>query len=60
MNSWIEQLEPIRDEFMENSKETMDGDDVERLVDIIRAKLNLNEGNITEKEYGEILDQAVI
>ena len=57
MESWIEQLLPIRNEFMNGSvDEPMDGDDVDDLVKIIRAKLNLQEGNITEHEYNKILD----
>lgn len=56
MKNWIEQLMPIRNEYMENNPEPMDGDDVEDLIKIIRAKINLNEGNIDEKEYNLILD----
>jgi len=54
MNSWIEQLQPIIKEYGDN--EPLDGDDVDRLVEIIRAKINLNQGNITDHEYNEILD----
>jgi len=56
MNNWIEQLLPIRNEYMDGNDEPMDGDDVDDLVKIIRAKLNLHEGNIDEKEYNKILD----
>lgn len=57
MESWIEQLLPIRNEYMDGSvDEPMDGDDVDELCKIIKAKLNLHEGNIDEKEYNEILD----
>ncbi len=56
MNSWIEQLQPIVKEYGEN--EPLDGDDVDRLVEIIRAKINLNQGNITEDQYNIILDRG--
>lgn len=55
MKSWIEQLQPIIDEFKDGQPEPLDGDEVEILITIIRAKINLNEGNITQKEYDEIL-----
>lgn len=57
MKNWIDQLLPIRNEFMDGSvDEPMDGDDVDELCKIIKAKLNLHEGNITEEECNEILD----
>ena len=56
MISWIEQLLPIRNEYLDGSDEPMDSDEVDDLVGIIRAKLNLHEGNITEKKYNQILD----
>lgn len=59
MKNWIEQLLPIRNEFMDGCvDEPMDGDDVDELCKIIKAKLNLNEGNITEEEYNNILDSS--
>ena len=57
MKNWIEQLMPIRNEYMDgNIDEPMDGDDVDELCKIIKAKINLQEGNIDEKEYNRILD----
>jgi hypothetical protein len=55
MENWIEQLQPIIDEFKDGSDEPLDGDEVDSLVKILKAKINLNEGNITEEEYNEIL-----
>lgn len=59
MENWIKQLLPIIEEYKEDYKddnvEPLDGDDVDNLVEIIRAKINLQEGNITEEEYNEIL-----
>lgn len=51
---WIEQLQPIIDEYGEG--EPLDEDDVDRLIEIIRAKINFNQGNITEDEYNSLLD----
>lgn len=57
MDSWIKQLQPIIDEFKEgNIGEPLDGDDVDRLVNIIRDKINLHEGNMTQEEYDNIID----
>lgn len=51
---WMKQLLPIIEEYRDGT-EPLDGDEVERLIDVIRAKINLHEGNITEEEYEEIL-----
>ena len=56
MESWIKQLLPIIEEFRDGD-EPLDGDEVDKLVDIIRAKINLNEGNITQEEYEQELDK---
>lgn len=42
------------------SEEPLDGDDVEGLVIIMRAIINLQEGNITEEEYREVLYSNII
>lgn len=43
-------------EFRSDScDEPLDGDEVDSLIEIIRAKINLHEGNITEDEYNELL-----
>jgi hypothetical protein len=55
MENWTEQLIPIIDEFKDGSDEPLDGDEVDGLVKIIQAKINLQEGNITPDEYEEIL-----
>jgi len=54
MEDWITQLTPIILEYGEN--EPLDGDDVDRLIEILRAKINFHQGNITEEEYNSILD----
>ena len=55
MKNWIEQLLPIIEEYKSGSDEPLDGDDVDDLLKIIKAKINLQEGNITEQEYNELL-----
>jgi len=55
MENWIKQLEPIIKEWKGGDEEPLDGDSVDRLTDIIKAKINLLEANITEEEYNEIL-----
>jgi len=35
------------------SKEPLDGDEVDTLVEILRAKLNLLNGNVSDFEYAE-------
>ena len=62
MESWIEQLLPIIEEyrggavsFASDENDPLDGDEVDDLCKIIKAKINLHEGNITQKEYDEIL-----
>jgi len=57
MKNWIEQLLPIITEYKDGSDEPLDGDEVDDLCEIIKAKINLQEGNITEAEYEEILDK---
>ena len=54
---WVELLQPIIDDFKDISfgepDEPLDGDGVDSLVEIIKAKINLMQGNITEDEYYE-------
>lgn len=57
MNSWIEQLEPIILEYKDGDTQPLDGDEVFDLCHIIKAKINLHEGNITEEEYEQLLNK---
>lgn len=36
--------------------EPLDGDEVDRLTEFLRAKLNLINGNITQEEYNKLFD----
>ena len=57
---WLElNLLEILNEYKDGADEPLDGDSVERLTEIIKAKLNLFEGNITEKEYEKVLDNSI-
>ena len=51
----IDQLLPLINEYKSGSDEPLDGDEVDSLCEIIKAMINLHEGNITEEEYNEIL-----
>lgn len=46
----------IIEEYKEGDSTPLDGDEVYRLTQIIKAKINLQEGNILEEEYGQELD----
>ena len=45
------ELHSIIKKYKDGNDEPLDGDEVDRLTKIIKAKINLIEGNITEKEY---------
>ena len=56
---WIHHLVPIINEFAgwdQAGREPLDGDDVDRLCVILKAKINLYEGNIGEVTYDSIMD----
>jgi len=57
MKNWITQLAPIIKEYKDgNVDEPLDGDSVDDLCKIIKAKINLQEGNISESDYNKILE----
>ncbi len=51
-------LYEILDEYTNENweNETLDGDEVDRLTEFLRAKLNLINGNITQEEYNKLFD----
>lgn len=49
-------LETLAEYKDSSENEPLDIDEVERLVNIIRLKLNLHEGNITQEEYDNQID----
>ena len=52
---WINQLQTIIHEYR-GGDESLDGEGVDRLVEIIKAKINLHEGNLIEPEYNSIME----
>lgn len=57
---WQDELQKIIDDWKEGSKDPLDGDEVDALVEIIRKKINYMEGNITKDEYLEDSKQAPV
>jgi len=55
VNDWIKYLQPIINEYKDGDDEALDGDRVDDLCKIIKAKINLNEGNCTKEEYDKML-----
>ena len=53
-NAFEKQLIEIIKEYKAGSEEPLDGDEVDRLTEHLRNKINLNEGNITEEEYDKL------
>ena len=56
--SWIELLRPIIKDFKEGSNEALSPQEVERLSLIIRFKIDLEEGNLNNKEIEEIVNHG--
>jgi len=51
-DSWLGMtLQEIIDGYKDGDDEALDGDSVDILSNIIKAKINLQEGNITHEEY---------
>jgi len=51
-----DELYKIIEFYKDGSDEPLDGDEVDRLTEILRTKINLIEGNITDEEYGKKLN----
>ena len=56
--SWIEQLRPIIKDFKNGSNDPLTPQEVERLSLIIRFKIDLEEGNLNNKEIEEIVNHG--
>ena len=50
MDNWIEQLLPIIEEFKDGDDTSLDSEEVEKLSLIIRLKIDVHQGNISDKE----------
>jgi hypothetical protein len=57
MENWITQLQPIIDEYKQGENKPLSIIEVDRLTEIIRAKINLKEGNISNDAYENILNR---
>ena len=57
MNDWIEQLQPIIDEYKSGDDSPLSPDEVERLALIIRFKIDVNQGNVSVEEMQQALDE---
>ena len=56
MNSWIDQLRPIIEEFKDGDNTPLSSIEVERLALIIRFKIDVEEGNISVEDMERALD----
>ena len=55
-SGWMDlTLMQILEEYKDGDEEALDGDSVDELCKIIKAKINLQEGNITDEEYNQLL-----
>ena len=50
MKDWITQLLPIIEEFKDGDDTPLDSEEVEKLSLIIRLKIDVHQGNISDKE----------
>lgn len=60
MNNWIEQLHSIIEEYAGGKEalqeEGLEGDQIENLCNIIKLKIRLFQGNMTQREYERAMD----
>lgn len=57
MEDWIDQLQPIIDEYKDGDDMPLSPDEVERLALIIRFKIDVNQGNVSVEEMQQALDE---
>jgi hypothetical protein len=57
MNSWIEQLEPIIEEYKDGDDTPLTSEEVERLALIIRFKIDVREGNISDEDIEKAIEE---
>ena len=57
MNSWIDQLEPIIEEYKDGDDSPLTPTEVERLALVIRFKIDVYEGNISVEDMEKALDE---
>ena len=54
MEEFEEEVRKIIKMYKKGNREPLDGDEVDKLIEQIRNRINLIEGNITEREYEEL------
>ena len=57
MVSWIEQLEPIIEEYKDGDDTPLTQVEVERLALIIRFKIDVREGNISDSDIEKAIEE---
>ena len=57
MVSWIEQLEPIIEEYKDGDNTPLTQVEVERLALIIRFKIDVREGNISDEDIEKAIEE---
>ena len=60
ISNWIDQLQPIIDEYMDGDDTPLTSDEVSRLALIIRLKIDVNQGNISVEDMENALDESSI
>jgi hypothetical protein len=43
------------EEYKQGNNEPLDSDEVETLINLLRLEVDLNEGNITQQEYNNLI-----
>ena len=60
MGDWIEQLQPIINEYKSGDDSPLSPYEVERLALIIRFKIDVNQGNVSVEDMNIALDEHSI
>ena len=60
IGDWIEQLQPIINEYKDGDDSPLSPDEVERLALIIRFKIDVNQGNVSVEDMNIALDEHSI
>jgi len=60
LGDWIDQLQPIIDEYMDGDDSPLSPAEVERLALIIRFKIDVDQGNVSVEDMERALDEHSI
>lgn len=53
-NSFYRELSIIVQDYKNGSTDPLDGDEVDKLTELLKNRLNLSEGNITNSEFDQL------